>query len=199
MGWLLYKLWEHCLLVPDLISSPHATSGREDPTLLRPTISISYSWVSSMQCNKNGKKGGGSDLTLNTCMHIPSPILANRKFKMLQWQQQWEYPQSNTFDKQNNNFARAEHYFCIFLCRHCMTTRRNCLVSHFLEDVHKWQWNFLFLFQLRNGSQEFNPRRVCLHLTKKKQVGIIATDRLKGCRFTFEVMFLPPLPLRYIS
>ena len=146
VGWLLYKLWEHCFLVPDLISSPHATSGGEDPTLLRPTISISYSWVSSMQCNKNGKKGGGSDLTLNTCTHIPSPILANRKFKMLQWQQQWEYPQSNTFDKQNNNFARAEHYFCIFLCRHCMTTRRNCLVSHFLEDVHKVTVKFPFPF-----------------------------------------------------
>ena len=48
-------------------------------------------------------------------MYIPSPFLGNREFKMLQQQHQWEYPQSNNmFNKQNNNFAHAEHFFVHF-------------------------------------------------------------------------------------
>ena len=47
---------------------------------------------------------------------------------------------------------------------------------------------------LRNLTQEEFP---CIW--QRKQVRIIATDRLKGCRFTFEVMFLPPLPLWYLK
>ena len=47
---------------------------------------------------------------------------------------------------------------------------------------------------LRNLTQEEFP---CIW--QRKQVRIMATDRLKGCRFTFEVMFLPPLPLWYLK
>ena len=81
----------------------------------------------------------------NSC--IPSLFFANREFKMLQRRWRWEYnPQSNMFNKQNNNFACAEHFFANFY-----VMSRNCLVSHFLEDVNKRRWNFLLLFELGYG------------------------------------------------
>ena len=41
--------------------------------------------------------------------------------------------------------------FCTFLCRHCKTTTRKCLISRFMEDVNKLLWNFLSHSELGYG------------------------------------------------
>ena len=35
--------------------------------------------------------------------------------------------------------------FCSFLSHHCKTAMWKCLISLFMENVHKWQWIFLSL------------------------------------------------------
>ena len=41
------------------------------------------------------------------------------------------------FRGQNNNFARASHSFCTFLCRFWKTTTWNCLIWHFIQVVNR--------------------------------------------------------------
>ena len=57
-------------------------------------------------------------------------------------------------------------WLCTFLCRHCMTTTWKCLISRFIEEVHKRQRNSISLSELGYGSSEFNFRGSYLHLTK---------------------------------
>ena len=39
--------------------------------------------------------------------------------------------------RQNNNSARASHFFCTFLCLHCRTTTGKCLISLFKVMLHE--------------------------------------------------------------
>ena len=39
----------------------------------------------------------------------------------------------NRFMRQDNNFARASHLICTFLCRLCTTTTRNCYLRSYLH------------------------------------------------------------------
>ena len=52
------------------------------------------------------------------------------------------------FNKQNNNFSRASHFFCTFLYRFCTTTSWKCLISHFMENVNRQRRNFISLSEL---------------------------------------------------
>ena len=73
---------------------------------------------------------------------------------------------NNRFNKQNNNFARASHFFCTFLYRFYTTTTWKCLISRFMEDVNKQRRNFISLSELEYGPLKFSFRRVRLQLTK---------------------------------
>ena len=55
--------------------------------------------------------------------------------------------------------------FCSFLCHHCKTAVWKCLISHFTENVHLWQWIFLSLSKPQCSPQEFNSKEICLHLS----------------------------------
>ena len=56
--------------------------------------------------------------------------------------------------------------FCTLLCHNCSTGRANTYFHVFIEDVNKGRRNFLFLSQVGYSSEEFNSKRVSLHLTK---------------------------------
>ena len=58
----------------------------------------------------------------------------NGEFKMPRRQRQLERRKSNTFNKQNNNSARASRNFCTFLSRRYTTTTRKCLILRLVED-----------------------------------------------------------------
>ena len=58
----------------------------------------------------------------------------NGEFKMPRWRRQRELQKTNTFNKQNNNFARTSRFFCTFLSRRYTTTTWKCLISRFVED-----------------------------------------------------------------
>ena len=47
--------------------------------------------------------------------------------------------------------ARAAHFFCAFLYRHCTTTTWKSPISRFMEDVNKPLWNFLSHSELGYG------------------------------------------------
>ena len=49
---------------------------------------------------------------------------------------------NNADGNQNANFARASHFFCTFFSRFCMSTKRKCLISRFMEEVNKQRRNF---------------------------------------------------------
>ena len=58
--------------------------------------------------------------------------------------------------------ARAAHFFCAFLYRHCTTTTWKSPISRFMEDVNKPGQNFLSFLNLdmafyRNQPQESSP------------------------------------------
>ena len=55
--------------------------------------------------------------------------------------------------------------FCSFLCHHCKTAVWKCLISHFTENVHLWQWILLSLSKPQCSPQEFNSKEICLHLS----------------------------------
>ena len=78
-----------------------------------------------------------------------------------------ERQRSNKFRKVKQQLCTCSTLFCTFLCRHCTTARWKYLISRFTEDVNKARRNFSALFKLGCSSQGLNPRRVCLHLTKK--------------------------------
>ena len=90
-------------------------------------------------------------------------IVNNRKCKI---KRRRESKKSNSLTRQNNNFARASLFFCTFLCRHCTTTTWKCLISRFVKDVNKLCQNFLSLYELGCGWEQFSSLRVRLHLTK---------------------------------
>ena len=71
--------------------------------------------------------------------------------------------------------------FCKFLCRHCTTTTWKCVISRFMEDVNKGRQSFFSLSEHGYSSQEFNSRRVRLHLTKQASWN----KRVKKRKFTF--------------
>ena len=75
-------------------------------------------------------------------------IVNNRKFKM---KRRRESKKSNSLTRQNNNFARASRFFCIFLGRHCTTTTWKCLIWRFVNGVNKQWQNFLSLYELEYG------------------------------------------------
>ena len=65
--------------------------------------------------------------------------------------------------------------FCTFLCRYCTTmTTWKCLISRFMEDLNKRQWNFLPLSKLECGSQETNSRKLA-YIRLFQRTGINAT------------------------
>ena len=60
---------------------------------------------------------------------------------------------------QNNNFARAAHFFCTFLCRCCTTTTSNFVDSRFMENVNaRKQFSFSFS-ELRYSHLELIPEQ----------------------------------------
>ena len=92
--------------------------------------------------------------------------MINRDFKIQRRGRQREGKKKNRFDKQNNNFARASHFFCTILSRFYTTTTWKCLISRFMEDVNKERRNFISLSELGYGHLKFSFRRVRPHLTK---------------------------------
>ena len=89
-----------------------------------------------------------------------------REFKIQRRGRQLELQKNDRFNYQNNNFARATHFFCSFLSRFCTTTTWKCLISRFMEDVNKQRRNFISLSKLECGPLKFSFRRVRLQLTK---------------------------------
>ena len=70
----------------------------------------------------------------------------NRKFKT---RRRRESQISNSFTRQNKNFARASRFFAHFFAVNCTTTQ--CLISCFVKDVNKKWQNFLSLYELGYG------------------------------------------------
>ena len=90
-------------------------------------------------------------------------IVNNRKFKM---RRRRESQISNSFTRQNNNFAHASHFLVHFLCRQLHDYPWKCRISRFVKDVKKqWQnsfssWTRIRLIEIQKS------RRVRLHVTK---------------------------------
>ena len=74
------------------------------------------------------------------CLHTTSPSL--RELKIGRHDGNEKDNKAIGFYNEKNNFAT---FFCIFLCLHCTTTTRKCLISLFTEEVHKRRRNFLSL------------------------------------------------------
>ena len=62
---------------------------------------------------------------------------------------------NNRFRRQNNNFARASHFICTFLCHFCTTTSWNylwiCLIFSFLRGHKKATTKFCSFLNLNMG------------------------------------------------
>ena len=56
--------------------------------------------------------------------------------------------------------------FSTFLCRHCLTTTLNGLISRFVEDANTRQRLSFSFPELRCSLSEFNSTTNCQHLTK---------------------------------
>ena len=61
--------------------------------------------------------------------------------------------------------TRVSYFFCTFLCRHCTTTTWKCLISRFVEGLHKGRRTFHRLSKLECSPQDINSREIRLHLT----------------------------------
>ena len=90
----------------------------------------------------------------------------NRDFKIQRRGRQRERQKSKRFNKQNNNFARASHFFVHFFPVFARLRRENGLISRFIEDVNKQRRDFISLSELEYGPLKFSFRMVRLHLTK---------------------------------
>ena len=76
-------------------------------------------------------------------------IVNNRKFKMKRTR---ESKKSNSLiGKTKQQLCTCITLFCIFLCRHCLTSTWKCLISRFVKDVNKQWQNFLSLYELGYG------------------------------------------------
>ena len=69
----------------------------------------------------------------------------NSKFKM---QRRRESQTSNSLTRQNNNFARASHFFCTFLCRQLHDRPWKCLISCFVKNRKKAMTKFILFMNL---------------------------------------------------
>ena len=86
-------------------------------------------------------------------------IINNRKFKT---RRRRESQISNSFTRQNKNFARASRFFAHFFAVNCTTTQ--CLISCFVKDVNKqwqnsfssWTWIWLIEIHLQKSSLAFD-------------------------------------------
>ena len=101
-----------------------------------------------------------------TAVYLTSWILGTLRSNDADGDENVKKKTNNRFHNQNNNFARASHFFVHFFAHFCMTATWKCLISHFMEYVNKQRRNFISLSELGYGSSEFNSRRVRLHLTK---------------------------------
>ena len=101
------------------------------------------------------------DCILPTHIFLRHPHNPNRDLK--QWRRgrrRQREPQKSTSFKTALNSARALHFFCTFLWRHCTTTMWSFLILRFMEDVNTRQ-RFSFPFsQLRYSLLE----KHCQHL-----------------------------------
>ena len=79
---------------------------------------------------------------------------------------------NNRFNKQNNNFARASHFFAHFFPVFARLRREN-LILPFIVDENKQRRNFISLSELEYGPLKFSFRRVAYNC-QSKRVGIIA-------------------------
>ena len=67
-------------------------------------------------------------------------IVNNRKFKMKRTR---ESKKSNSLiGKTKQQLCTCITLFCIFLCRHCLTSTWKCLISRFVKDVNKQKFSF---------------------------------------------------------
>ena len=89
-----------------------------------------------------------------------------------------ESKKSNSLTRQNNNFARASHFFCIFRCRHCTTTTWKCLISRVVKDVLNKQWQIKFSFSLWTWTWliEIQLQEKFACIWQSKWVGIITIE-----------------------
>ena len=55
---------------------------------------------------------------------------------------------NNGFSRQNNNFARASHFFVHFFAVFARLRHENCLILRFREDVNKRRHNFILFLNL---------------------------------------------------
>ena len=100
------------------------------------------------------------DCILPTHIFLRHPHNPNRDLK--QWRRgrrRQREPQKSTSFKTALNSARALHFFCTFLWRHCTNTMWSFLILRFMEDANTRQ-RFPFPFsELRYSLLEFNSRK----------------------------------------
>ena len=95
---------------------------------------------------------------------------------------------SSGFVKQNNNF-RVLYVFCTFLCRHCTTTTRKCLIWRCMEDLNKWpRIIFISPSKLESSPQKINSGEIHLHWHFQR-IGINAT-MFEKMQCIFKMTFL---------
>ena len=152
-----------------------------DLCILRDACHELFASLGIFLCQGRGTRDAGRRGNKVTLIHIKdaSKILSrlfclkehfnqyNSDFKIRWRRRQQERQKNNRFYKQNNNFAPASHLFVHFFSRFCMPTMWKCLILCFMENINKQRQNLISLSELGYGPQEFNSRRVRLHLTKK--------------------------------
>ena len=107
--------------------------------------------------SESGKKRKGEE-TYNTprcCYCSPSLFAPSftiiRDLKIRWRRRQRELQKNNTSRLAKQQLCTCISIICTFLCRHCKTTTRKCLISRFMEDVNKLLWNFLSHSELGYG------------------------------------------------
>ena len=148
--------------------------------LLRSSIiNISGSSISSI---------GVSKVVVNTSFVYVSRIKGTSRSNNATATQR-ERQKNNRFNKQNNDFARASHFY-VHNCSFYTTTTWKCLISRFMENVNKQRRSFISLSELEYGPFEFHFRRFFAKFDKVSQVGIIAieTERTQ-IHFLRDVLF----------
>ena len=136
-----------------------------------------FSSITSEKQWLRSKKGRVSECMLHTLPPLPPWIFQGH------WQEDmnvdygggWNKRSFSNNDRDDNEKVKKATslssktttitLFCSFLCHHCKTAVWKCLISHFTENVHLWQWIFLSLSKPQCSPQEFNSKEICLHLS----------------------------------
>ena len=115
----------------------------------------------------------------------------NRDFKIQRRGRQRERQKSKRFNKQNNNFARASHFFVHFFPVFARLRRENGLISRFIEDVNKQRRN-LFLFPSLNMVPWNSASGWFAYIWQSKWLVVMKTERT-------QILFLTDVLVAVVS